>query len=113
MTTHTTALPRGPHGVHFGNDPAAKPQVTELLQSFGWADIVDLGDITTARGTEMYLPLWIRLWGATQSPIFNIKVVRQMRAAPRWPSSHGLEAARPLRRNFVRSERPPIALAEL
>jgi hypothetical protein len=32
--------------------------------------------VTTARGTEMYLPLWARIWGATQNPSFNIKVVR-------------------------------------
>ena len=48
----------------------------ELLQSFGWPAerILDLGDITAARGTEMYLPLWLRLMGAV-GPQFNIKVV--------------------------------------
>jgi 8-hydroxy-5-deazaflavin:NADPH oxidoreductase len=61
-----------------GNDDDAKTQVAELLQAFGWpADrIVDLGDISGARGTEMYLPLWLRLMGATGGPDFNIKVVR-------------------------------------
>jgi 8-hydroxy-5-deazaflavin:NADPH oxidoreductase len=59
-----------------GNDADAKAQVTELLASFGWSDIIDLGDITTARGTEMYLPLWVRIWASTQNPLFNIKVVR-------------------------------------
>ena len=44
--------------------------------SFGWQRrIIDLGDITAARGTEMYLPLWLRLW-ARRSAMFNIKVVR-------------------------------------
>jgi hypothetical protein len=38
--------------------------------------VIDLGDITTARGTEMYLPLWLRLWGSLGTGIFNIKVVR-------------------------------------
>jgi hypothetical protein len=38
--------------------------------------VIDLGDITTARGTEMYLPLWTRIWAATQNPMFNVKVVR-------------------------------------
>jgi hypothetical protein len=37
--------------------------------------VIDLGDITTSRGTEMYLALWIRLMPATGSPMFNIKVV--------------------------------------
>ncbi|HEX6256384.1 MAG TPA: NAD(P)-binding domain-containing protein [Euzebyales bacterium] len=70
-------LAGGDHTVFVsGNDPAAKTQVTELLRSLGWSDVIDLGDITTARGTEMYLPLWARLWAATQNPMFNIKVVR-------------------------------------
>jgi 8-hydroxy-5-deazaflavin:NADPH oxidoreductase len=59
-----------------GNDAEAKRAVTELLESFGWTDIIDLGDITTARGTEMLLPVWVRLFGALQKPIFNFKIVR-------------------------------------
>jgi hypothetical protein len=59
-----------------GNDAGAKATVTTLLQSFGWRDIVDLGDITNARGTEMYLPLWVRCWGAVKTPTFSIKLVR-------------------------------------
>jgi hypothetical protein len=42
-----------------GNDPAAKAEISRLLgEWFGWRDIVDLGDITTARGTESLLPVW-------------------------------------------------------
>ncbi|NUM48797.1 MAG: NADP oxidoreductase, partial [Anaerolineales bacterium] len=41
-----------------------------------WKHVVDLGDITTARGTEMYLAIWIRLWGALGTPMFNVKVVK-------------------------------------
>jgi hypothetical protein len=61
-----------------GDDAAAKQEVSRLLESFGWpaADVLDLGDITTARGTEMYLALWVRLMGATGSPYFNVSVVR-------------------------------------
>jgi hypothetical protein len=59
-----------------GNDAAAKTKVADLLKSFGWKDILDLGDITTARGVEMYLPLWLRMWGALQKPMFNVKVIR-------------------------------------
>ena len=42
-----------------GNDADAKSKVKEILKSFGWLEknILDLGDITKARGTEMYLPL--------------------------------------------------------
>ena len=59
-----------------GNDEQAKAQVTEILRSFGWKDVIDLGDITTARGTEMYLPLWLRSWGALGTGTFNISVAR-------------------------------------
>ncbi len=70
-------LAGGAHTVFVsGNDPAAKQTVTELLQSFGWQDIVDLGDITTARGTEMMLPIWARVWVATGEPMFSFKLVR-------------------------------------
>ena len=59
-----------------GNDASAKASVTKLLESFGWKDVVDIGDITNARGTEMYVVLWARLYGALQTPTFNIKLVR-------------------------------------
>lgn len=59
-----------------GNDKDAKDQVKKLLESFGWKSILDLGDITNARGTEMWLALWIRLMGAMQTPMFNLKLVK-------------------------------------
>jgi predicted dinucleotide-binding enzyme len=61
-----------------GNDEGAKAEVGALIQSFGWpADsILDLGDITAARGMEMYLPLWLRMMGALDTPTFNVRVVR-------------------------------------
>ena len=59
-----------------GNDATAKSRVTGLLKSwFGWKHVIDLGDITTARGTEMYLPLWVRLYGKLNMPAFNIHIV--------------------------------------
>lgn len=59
-----------------GNDNAAKEQVKRLLrEEFNWASIIDLGDITNSRATEMILPLWVRLYGYLQTPNFNIKVV--------------------------------------
>jgi 8-hydroxy-5-deazaflavin:NADPH oxidoreductase len=60
-----------------GNDSDAKARVGRLLEGFGWpsSDIMDLGDITAARGMEMYLPLWLRLWGATGTGHLNVKVV--------------------------------------
>jgi predicted dinucleotide-binding enzyme len=60
-----------------GNDSDAKVRVTEILKDwFGWKSIIDLGDITTARGTEMLLPIWIRLFGVFQTPNFNFKIVK-------------------------------------
>ncbi len=70
----------GPHNVFLsGNDPDAKTMVADVLQEFGWPppSILDLGDITTARGTEMFLPLWLRLYGALGTGEFNIGIVRQ------------------------------------
>jgi len=59
-----------------GDDAAAKAQVGELLQELGWppGSILDLGDISAARGMEMYLPLWLRLWGATGTGVLNVEV---------------------------------------
>lgn len=60
-----------------GNDAGAKSKVKELLKSFGWKEhtIIDMGDITTARGTEQLLPIWIRLYGALKTPMFNFRIV--------------------------------------
>ncbi|MDX6676030.1 MAG: 8-hydroxy-5-deazaflavin:NADPH oxidoreductase [Solirubrobacteraceae bacterium] len=59
-----------------GNDDVAKATVRGLLEEFGWApaSILDLGDIGAARGLEMYLPLWLRLWGATGTAVLNVGV---------------------------------------
>jgi 8-hydroxy-5-deazaflavin:NADPH oxidoreductase len=59
-----------------GEDAGAKGEVEQLLESFGWPAkrIVDLGGIAAARGTEMYLPLWLQLMGATGTPRINILV---------------------------------------
>ncbi len=59
-----------------GDDAQAKAAVVEILRSFGWAAPIDLGDISTSRGTEAWLPLWVRLYGALGTPDFNMKLVR-------------------------------------
>lgn len=60
-----------------GNDVDARTSVVELLKSFGWkeSNMLDLGDITNARATEMLLPIWVRLYGKLQTPMFNFKIV--------------------------------------
>ncbi len=73
------ALIEGNHNVFIsGNDASAKDTVRELLRSFGWEDqsIIDLGDITTARGTEQLLPIWLRLWNTFQTPFFNFSIIK-------------------------------------
>lgn len=80
MTAAVMVAPDSPgaQGTVFvsGNDNRAKNEVTELLHSMGHDDVLDLGDITTARGAEMALPLWLRVMGSLSNPIFNFKVVR-------------------------------------
>ena len=60
-----------------GEDADAKDQVAELLGTFGWPQerILDLGGIRSARGMEMYLPLWLELMGALGTGTFNIGVL--------------------------------------
>ena len=59
-----------------GNDAGAKAQVIRILkQDFGWTTVIDLGDLTAARGTESYLHLWLRLMGSLKTADFNVKVV--------------------------------------
>ncbi|THV29017.1 NADPH-dependent F420 reductase [Glycomyces paridis] len=70
------SLPEGTSVFVSGDDPEAKATAAALLKEFGHTDVIDLGDISTARGTEMLLPVWLRLWGALGSPMFNLKVVR-------------------------------------
>lgn len=69
----------GDRGTMFvsGNDAEAKKLVdTQFLRPWGWNDVIDLGDISTARGTEMLLPAWVRVWAATGNGYFAFKVVR-------------------------------------
>ena len=81
MTAELMARPRqladGQHTVFVsGDDSDAKSVATGLLTSMGHTDVIDLGGIATSRGTEMFLPLWLRMMGALGTAMFNIKVVR-------------------------------------
>jgi 8-hydroxy-5-deazaflavin:NADPH oxidoreductase len=59
-----------------GNSAEAKATVFSILRDwFGWKLIIDLGDITTSRGVEMYVVMWRHLRLAVSSHRFNIKVV--------------------------------------
>ncbi|MDJ0379691.1 NAD(P)-binding domain-containing protein [Streptomyces sp. G-G2] len=67
----------GEHHVFLsGDDGEAKKEVRELLHSFGWPEtgVLDLGGIETARGTEMLLPIWLRLMGTLGHTDFNFHI---------------------------------------
>jgi predicted dinucleotide-binding enzyme len=78
LMMNPTALAGADHSMFVaGDDEGAKAEVTRILKEWlGWKDVIDLGDITMARGTEMWLPMWVRLWGALKTPTFNLKIVR-------------------------------------
>jgi 8-hydroxy-5-deazaflavin:NADPH oxidoreductase len=79
LMVNPTLINKGDHHVFIcGNDTESKKKVKEIILSFGWEkkNIIDLGDITGARGTEMYLPLWLRIYGSMNNGVFNIKVVK-------------------------------------
>lgn len=76
LMVHPDTLPEPSTVFVSGDDPAAKATVTGLLEEMGHRDVIDLGDITTARGVEMVLPLWLRVMGALGTASFNFKVVR-------------------------------------
>jgi 8-hydroxy-5-deazaflavin:NADPH oxidoreductase len=77
VMTHPLEVANGDHHVFISsNDVDAKAQVTDLLRSFGWIHIFDLGDLSTARGTEAYLLLWVRLYGAMNTSMINVKIMK-------------------------------------
>ncbi len=59
-----------------GNDAGAKKQVTKLAKSYGWKNIIDLGDIKSARGMEMILPIWVNLMRVQGTSAFNFKIAK-------------------------------------
>jgi predicted dinucleotide-binding enzyme len=82
MGAHVQVHPRTLPGAHTtflaGNDGPAKAIVRGLLLEFGWTDdeVLDLGDLSAARGLELYLSLWLRTFRAVGTGSFNIHVVR-------------------------------------
>ncbi len=79
LMVNPNQLNNGDHSVFVSSNSAeAKASASSILKAFGWKteNIIDLGDITSARGTEMYLPLWLRLYGVEKSSKINIKLVR-------------------------------------
>lgn len=77
LMVHPERLPEPTSVFVSGDDAEAKRLVTDLLTELGHRDVIDLGGIETARGAEMWLPLWLRLMGALGTAEFNLKIVRR------------------------------------
>jgi predicted dinucleotide-binding enzyme len=76
IMTHPESI-SGEHNVFLsGNDQGSKGQVKALLESMGWKDeqFIDLGDISTSRGTELLLPIGLRLYAALGHSNFNFHI---------------------------------------
>jgi predicted dinucleotide-binding enzyme len=79
LAVNPKQLNNGDHSIFVaGDDEEAKVKTKTLLDGFGWEpdSIIDLGDITAARGMESYLILSVRLLITFEVPIFNIKVIK-------------------------------------
>ena len=82
MNCRVMVDPAGVPGDHVvfvcGDDEAAKAEATRLLGEFGWTPerVLDLGDLSAARGTEAYLLLWVRMMRPVGTWAFNIAIAR-------------------------------------
>jgi len=78
LMLHPKLIGNGDHINYIcGNDADAKIKVISLLNEFGWLNenILDLGDITSARATEATLPIWLRVYGLKKTGAFNFNIV--------------------------------------
>ena len=68
-----------------GTGMVGKAIASKLLDEFGWPAerVLDLGDVTAARGREMYLPLWLNLMGQLGTLHFNIELTREVESVDR------------------------------
>ncbi|MFD0681524.1 MULTISPECIES: NADPH-dependent F420 reductase [unclassified Paenibacillus] len=78
LMVNPRSLAGGQHDLFIsGNDADARNEVIGYLKEwFGWDSIIDLGDISSARGTEMILALLARVHMTVGHSHFNFKVVR-------------------------------------
>ncbi|MEU9033508.1 NAD(P)-binding domain-containing protein [Streptomyces sp. NPDC048352] len=77
---HPAAVGGGDHTMFVAGDHAdAKQQTADLLESYGWSDVLDLGPLVCARGMEMYAHLHSAIGfglGQQFGGHFGLKVVR-------------------------------------
>lgn len=77
LQVHPKKLAHGNHVVFMsGNDSEAKIVASDLLKGYDWEHIVDLGDITTSRGAEMMMPMWLQLMKVEGTYRFNYQIVK-------------------------------------
>jgi predicted dinucleotide-binding enzyme len=80
LMTSPDALPADTTALICGDDEAAKAEVLGLLEDFGWKreNVIDLGQVSAARATEMFVALWVRLNSALDRELFGVAVVRTL-----------------------------------
>ncbi|MDF1497533.1 MAG: NAD(P)-binding domain-containing protein [Patescibacteria group bacterium] len=78
LQVNPSLLSDGNHDVFVsGNNEKAKQLVAKFLKEFyGWKNIIDLGDITTARGTEALMIMWLNLSTKFGTAMFNYKILK-------------------------------------
>jgi hypothetical protein len=78
IMVNPAGLASGDHDVFVaGNDPEARERVARFLrEEFGWKTVIDLGDLTAARGLEMMIMVWLKIWAALGTSDFNYRIVR-------------------------------------
>src|SRR4051795_3341143 len=81
MTAEVMVAPEkvpGDHNFFMCGDEDGKRQAAAVAGEFGWpaARVIDLGGIDAARGMEMFLAFWVRLYQAVGERYFNIAVVK-------------------------------------
>ena len=77
LQVNPNLLAKGDHQIFIsGNDVEAKSKVVEILKSYGWKNILDLGDITASRATESLMLVWLRLMDVLKTPMFNYKIIK-------------------------------------
>ncbi|MFH9425679.1 NADPH-dependent F420 reductase [Streptomyces sp. NPDC017529] len=74
--THPEQFADGDHTTLLAGDHTdAKDTAAELLRSYGWHDIIDLGPLPAARGMEMYAHLHTAI-GLALRGRFGVKIIR-------------------------------------
>jgi predicted dinucleotide-binding enzyme len=78
LMVNPLSLAEGQHDLFIsGNDVDARNEVIGYLKDwFGWESIIDLGDLSSARSTEMLFSLLVRVHMTVGHSHFNFKVVR-------------------------------------